>query len=60
MYPASHVDRLAALPTREQALSMLLGVMKAPIEKFVRTLIEPASMVARAVAAVRDQKQAQG
>jgi large subunit ribosomal protein L10 len=58
MYPASHVDRLAALPTREQALSMLLGVMKAPIEKFVRTLIEPAAMAARAVAAVRDQKQA--
>jgi large subunit ribosomal protein L10 len=57
MYPGSHVDRLASLPTRDQALSMLLGVMKAPIEKFVRTLAEPASMVARAVAAVRDQKQ---
>jgi large subunit ribosomal protein L10 len=57
MYPGSHVDRLASLPTREQALSMLLGVMKAPIEKFVRTLAEPAAMVARAVAAVRDQKQ---
>lgn len=58
MYPAAHLDRLASLPTREQALSMLLGVMKAPIEKLVRTLAEPASMVARAVAAVRDQKQA--
>jgi large subunit ribosomal protein L10 len=58
MYPATHLDRLASLPTREQALSMLLGVMKAPIERFVRTLAEPASMVARAVAAVRDQKQA--
>ena len=57
MYPATHIDRLASLPTREQALSMLLGVMKAPIERFVRTLNEPASMVARAVAAVRDQKQ---
>ena len=57
MYPATHIDRLASLPTREQALSMHLGVMKAPIEKFVRTLAEPASMVARAVAAVRDQKQ---
>jgi large subunit ribosomal protein L10 len=57
MYPASHVDRLASLPTRDQALSMLLGVMKAPIEKFVRTLIEPAALVTRAVAAVRDQKK---
>jgi len=58
MYPATHLDRLASLPTREQALSMLLGVMKAPIERFVRTLAEPAAKVARAVAAVRDQKQA--
>jgi large subunit ribosomal protein L10 len=57
MYPGSHVDRLAALPTREQALSMLLRAMKAPIEKFVRTLAEPAAKVTRAVAAVRDQKQ---
>lgn len=57
MYPAEHVDRLASLPTRDQALSMLLGVMKAPIEKLVRTLAEPAAMAARVVAAVRDQKQ---
>ena len=57
MYPASHVDRLASLPTRDQALAMLLGLMKAPIEKFVRTLIEPAALVTRAVAAVRDQKK---
>jgi large subunit ribosomal protein L10 len=51
------IEQVASLPTREQALSMLLGVMKAPIEKFVRTLIEPAAMVTRAVAAVRDQKE---
>jgi large subunit ribosomal protein L10 len=57
MYPATHVEKLADLPTRDQALSMLMGVMQAPITKFVRTLAEPAAMVARAVAAVRDQKQ---
>jgi large subunit ribosomal protein L10 len=57
MYPATHVEKLADLPTREQALAMLMGVMQAPITKFVRTLAEPAAMVARAVAAVRDQKQ---
>lgn len=60
VYPGTHIDRLASLPTREQALAILLGVMKAPIEKFVRTLAEPAAMVARAVAAVRDQKQNAG
>jgi large subunit ribosomal protein L10 len=57
VYPASHVERLADLPTRDQALSMLMGVMQAPITRLVRTLAEPAAMVARAVAAVRDQKQ---
>jgi large subunit ribosomal protein L10 len=56
-YPASHLEKLASLPTREQALAMLLGVMQAPITKLVRTLAEPAAMVARAVAAVRDSKQ---
>jgi large subunit ribosomal protein L10 len=56
--PASELARLASLPTRDQALSMLMGVMKAPIEKFVRTLAEPHSKMVRTVAAVRDQKQA--
>lgn len=58
MYPGTHVDVLASLPTRDQALGMLLNVMQAPITKLVRTLAEPASMAARVVAAVRDQKQA--
>lgn len=58
MYPGSHVEKLASLPTREQALAMLLGVMQAPISKLVRTLAEPAAQLARAVAAVRDQKAA--
>ncbi|MDX1594731.1 MAG: 50S ribosomal protein L10 [Gammaproteobacteria bacterium] len=56
--PASDLERLASLPSREEALSMLLGVMKAPIEKFVRTLAEPHAKMVRTVAAVRDQKQA--
>ena len=55
--PGSEIDRLASLPTREQALAMLMGVMKAPIEKFVRTLAEPHAKLVRTVAAIRDQKQ---
>jgi len=58
MYPGTHVEKLASLPTREQALAMLMGVMLAPITKLVRTLAEPAAKTARAVAAVRDQKAA--
>ena len=45
LYPASHVDVIASLPTREQALAML-----------ARVLAEPASMFARAVRAVADQQ----
>ena len=44
-YPASHVDVLASLPTRDQALGML-----------ARVLAEPAAMFARAVKAVADKQ----
>jgi large subunit ribosomal protein L10 len=58
--PGAELDRVASLPTREQALAMLLGVLKAPIAKLVGTLAAPASQLARTVAAVREQKQAAG
>jgi large subunit ribosomal protein L10 len=58
--PGAELDRVASLPTREQALAMLLGVLKAPIVKLVGTLAAPASQLARTVAAVREQKQAAG
>jgi large subunit ribosomal protein L10 len=58
LYDSSELNRLANLPTRDQALAILLGVMKAPIEKFVRTLVEPHTKLVRTVAAVRDSKQA--
>jgi large subunit ribosomal protein L10 len=56
--PGKDLDKVAALPTREQALSMLLGTLKAPIEKFVRTVAAPHTKLVRTIAAVRDQKQA--
>ena len=58
--PGGELEKVASLPTREQALAMLLGVLKAPISKLVGTLAAPASKLARTVAAVRDQKQAAG
>jgi large subunit ribosomal protein L10 len=45
VYPASHVDVLASLPTRDQALAML-----------ARVLAEPATMLARAIKAVADKQ----
>ena len=58
--PAKAIDQVASLPTRDQALATLLGVLKAPIEKFVRTLAEPHAKFVRTVAAIRDQKEAAG
>ncbi len=55
---ASELDRLASLPTKEQAISMLMSVMQAPIAKFARTLNEVPGKLVRTVAAVRDAKQA--
>jgi large subunit ribosomal protein L10 len=58
--PAAELEKVASLPTREQALSMLMGVLKAPIQKLVGTLAAPGGKLARTLAAVRDQKQAAG
>jgi large subunit ribosomal protein L10 len=58
LFDASELERLSKLPTYDQAIAMLMGVMKAPIEKFVRTLAEPNTKLVRTVAAVRDAKQA--
>ena len=54
---AGQIDALAKLPTRDQALGMLVSVMIAPVTKLVRTFNEVPTKVTRAVAAVRDQKQ---
>jgi len=46
-FDGSELERLARLPTRDQGISMLMSVMKAPVEKLARTL-----------AAIRDEKEA--
>ena len=58
LYDASELERLSSLPTYDQAIAILMGVMKAPLEKFVRTLAEPHAKLVRTVAAVRDAKEA--
>ena len=45
-FPGSHLDVLAALPTRDQAIAMLLSV-----------LVEPATRVARVFKAIGEQKE---
>jgi large subunit ribosomal protein L10 len=55
---ADQLDAMASLPTYDQAVSLLMSVMLAPITKLTRTFNEVPTKVTRAVAAVRDQKQA--
>lgn len=56
--PGEDLDRLAKLPTRDEALSQLMRVMIAPVTKLAIVTREPVAQLARGVAAVRDQKQA--
>jgi len=58
LLPASDIEKLAKMPTKDQAIAILMGTMKAPIEKFVRTLVAPTSKMVRTLAAVRDAKEA--
>ncbi len=56
--PAGDLDRLASLPTRDQAISMLMTVMKAPLDKLARTLNEVPGKLVRTIEALRQQKEA--
>jgi large subunit ribosomal protein L10 len=59
MLGADQLDVLAKLPTRDQALSILMSVMKAPATKLVQTMNEVPGKLVRTLAAVRDQKEAE-
>lgn len=58
VYPASDLDRLAKMPTLNQARAQLLGLLQAPAGKFVRTIAEPQAKFVRLLAAYRDHQQA--
>lgn len=60
LLPVKDLDKLANLPTRDEAIATLMAVMRAPITKLVRTLAEPHAKLVRTIAAVRDQRQAVG
>ena len=52
------IEKLATMPTLDQARSMLLGLLQAPATKFVRVLSEPEAKFVRLLAAYRDQQEA--
>lgn len=54
------IDRVASLPTRDQALAMLMSAMQAPVAKLVRTLVDVPGKLTRTLVAVRDLKEREG
>ncbi len=54
------LERMANLPSLDQARSMLLGALQAPLGKLLRVLSEPEAKFARVLSASRDQRQATG
>lgn len=58
LFGAADLDRVASLPTLDEARASLLGVLSAPASQLVRTLAEPAAMLARTVQA-RSQQAAE-
>jgi len=52
----SELDTLAKMPTYDEAVSQLMAVMKAPVQKLVATINEILSKLVHTLAAVRDSK----
>jgi len=56
MLAPTELNRLAKMPTKDQAISILMSVMMAPTEKLARTLKEVPGKLVRTMAAVKDAK----
>lgn len=54
----SDLGALAKMPTYDQAVSMLMSVMKAPVQKLAATINEVPGKLVRTIAAIRDAKEA--
>ncbi len=52
----SEINKLANLPSLDEARSMLLGLLSSPLTKFVRTISEPTSKFARVLGSKRDKQ----
>ena len=55
LYGAGDLDRLATLPTLDEARASLLGLLLAPMSQLVRTVADPGAMLARVLGAHGDQ-----
>jgi large subunit ribosomal protein L10 len=55
LYGAGDLDRLASLPTLDEARATFVSVLQAPASQLVRTLAEPGAMLARTLQARGEQ-----
>ncbi|AYQ56196.1 LSU ribosomal protein L10p (P0) [Bathymodiolus thermophilus thioautotrophic gill symbiont] len=54
---ANELKRIADLPTKDQAISIVMALMLAPVEKLARGLNDVPSQITRVVSAIAQQKQ---
>ena len=59
LYSGDQTNRIATLPTLDEARSKFLGALSAPMQKLVATLAEPQARLTRLMAARRDQAEAE-
>jgi len=55
LYPASDLNRVASLPTLDEARASFVRLLNAPMSQLVRLLAEPATMLARTLKARSEQ-----
>ena len=54
----TELEKVAKMPTYDEAISLLMATMKAPAQKLASTLNEVPGKLVRTIAAVRDAKEA--
>ena len=58
VYGPEELERVSKLPTRDEAISILMATMNAPVTKLVQTMNAVPSKLVRTVAAIKDAKEA--
>ena len=58
LFGPNELERVSKLPTRDEALSILMATIKAPVTKLAQTLDAVPSKFVRTVAAIKDAKEA--
>ena len=58
VYGPEELERVSKLPTRDEALSILMATLNAPVTKLVQTMNAVPSKLVRTVAAIKDAQEA--